>query len=218
MNIQLAVNSVTESNKYEKLVAVAHALSDQLGLNAGIEAPWLEKAKTRKYISKKWVTDHWEYKYPQDNTSRRINHANQLELITGIKPLNVTTGNIYQVIKNYEQIFNQAVQKGLKCKWLQNRKVDGLVTRHIAKKHKQKRPATDIIERVRLLPFVLPIIQKYGHVSHMEKNAYGGYDYELVGKAEINGKKHAITVIMSDSRKTPKNLVCVYHSLDLQKT
>jgi hypothetical protein len=169
----------------------------------------MEKTKTHKYIKKEWVNDHWEYKYPQDNTSRRINHANQADLITGIKPLNVTADNVYQVINSYEQLFNQAVENGLKCKWLQNRKVDGFVTRHIAEKHKQQRPVNDVIERVRLLPFVLPIIQKHGHVSYTEKNSYGGYDYELVGKAEIGGKKYAITVIMSDSRKTPENLVCV---------
>jgi hypothetical protein len=180
-----------------------------MGLEAEIELPVMEKAKTHKFISKKWVNDHWEYKYPQDNAGRRVNHANQVELITGIKPLKVTPGDVDQIIKSYEQTFRQAVRNGLKCKWIQNRKVDGFVAKHLTRKQGYTRPIHEVIDRVRLLPFVLPVIQRYGHISHVGRNPSGGYDYELVGKAEINGKKYAITVIMSDDRKNPKNLVCV---------
>jgi hypothetical protein len=207
MNFEIAITDITPANKQAKLVKLARVLSDQMGLGADIAG--MGKAKTHKFINKKWVNDHWEYEYPQDNTARRVNHASQVELITGIAPLNVNPGNVYQAIKNYEQVFKRAVKNGIKCKWIQNRKVAGFVGSHLTKKQGNNRPLSEIIERAALLPFVLPIIQKYGHVSHVEKNQNGGYDYELVGKAEIKGRKYAITVIMSDSQKRPKNLVCV---------
>ncbi|MDR2535180.1 MAG: hypothetical protein LBD29_04000, partial [Treponema sp.] len=65
MNIELSVTNITAANRREKFTRAAYALSDQLGLHADIEAPWMEKTKTHKYIKKEWVNDHWEYKYPQ---------------------------------------------------------------------------------------------------------------------------------------------------------
>ena len=47
------------------------------------------------------------------------------------------------------------------------------------------------------MPYIFPIIEKTGRVSHSEKNNYGGYDIEIVGRAEINGKKHVVTVILA---------------------
>ena len=51
--IELTITDITESNRHDKLITAAYALSEQMGLDAEIETPWLEKAKTHKYISKK---------------------------------------------------------------------------------------------------------------------------------------------------------------------
>jgi hypothetical protein len=65
MNIELSITDITPANRRAKLAKAACVLSDQMGLGAVIESPYLEKAKTHKYIAKKWVNDHWEYEYPQ---------------------------------------------------------------------------------------------------------------------------------------------------------
>ena len=208
MNIELAITGVTQDNRYCKLQKAARALSDRLGLGAAIEAPLLTKAKTHKYIDKKWVNDHWEYVYPQTNNERRANIANQTDLITGIQPLSVNSSNVVNVVNNYFMLIQQAIDKGVKCRWLQNRKVAGIIQGHFFKVHGDARDADVILSRAKLLPFVLPIIEKYGHISHVQKNNLGGYDYELVGRSEINGKRYAITVILSDTDKD-KNLLYI---------
>jgi hypothetical protein len=168
-----------------------------MGLDAEIELTRMEKAKPHKYVSKKWVANHWEYTYPQANNERQVNAASQAELITGIQPLSVNPSNVVNTGRNYFKVIQQAIDRGIKCKWLQNRRIAGIVKDHFFKVHGNARPMSTILEHAALLPFVLPIIEKYGHVSHVEKNDSGGYYYELVGKAEINGKKHAITLVLT---------------------
>jgi hypothetical protein len=197
MDIELVISDIDASNRRGKLIKAALGLSEHMGL----ERPVLEKAKTNKYVSKKWVNNHWEYEYPETNNERRANIATQTKLITGIQPLAVNLSNVVNVVNNYFRLIQQAIDKGVKCRRLQNRKVAGIAKNHFFRAHGKARPMDTILKRASLLPFILPIIERYGHVSHTEKNAQGGYDYELVSRAEINGKKYAITLVLTDRGK-----------------
>jgi len=159
----------------------------------------LEKAKTHKYTVKEWKNDHWEYTYPETNNERRARIANQTELITDVKPLPVTESNVIQQTNNYFATIQQEINNGLKCIGLQNRRVIGIKKSHFFKTHGKQRPLDELIRRAALLPFVVPIIKTHGKLSHIKKNARTGKDYELVGRAEINGKKYAITVVLTDA-------------------
>jgi len=192
MDIELSITGIDGGNKEAKLIAAAHALSGQLGLGAEVDAEALKKAHTHKYISKKRVNDHWEYEYPSTNNERRANLANQTELITGIKPLEVTEQTAVRIGRSYLSKIEQALKSGVNCKYLQNRKVVGMLPNHLFESRKRQRNIKDILERVKLLPFVLPLIQKYGHISEAQKNNMGGYYYELTGKAEIGGRERLL--------------------------
>ena len=130
MNIALSITDITSLNKHEKLITTAYALSERMGLNADIEVPWLEKAKTHKYISRKLVNDHWEYEYPKSKTKHRIHIANQTELITGIKPLPVDSSNVVIESHKFFYEFKEKVKKGMYCRALQNRKIVGVNEGH----------------------------------------------------------------------------------------
>ncbi|MDR2484981.1 MAG: hypothetical protein LBD55_06270, partial [Treponema sp.] len=210
MNIELAITGITPANRREKLIKAAHALSDLMGLGAEIERPVLEKAQTHKYISKKWVNDHWEYFYPQTNNERRANSASQIkDIMSGIQPLNITPQNVSRMIQSFKNDFMQSVQSGLYVKHLQNRKIVGITDNHLTEKHGKMRPFRDIENHVKYLPFVIPLIQKYGHVSHTGVMPDGRRYYELTGKAVIGGKKYAVSIILSDDDNNKVNLVCV---------
>ena len=195
MDITLAVTNITKGNRRLKLVKAIRALSRQMGLNARLP---LEKAKTRKYLSKKWVNGQWVYEYPKSNNERRVYVANQAELIPlGIKPLTVNASNVIAVANRFFAEFQQRVNSGLRCKALQKIKVAGIDDKHFFIKQGKARKAKELVRRAALLPFIIPIIEKYGSVSHAQKNSSGTYDYELVARADINGKRHAITLILS---------------------
>lgn len=188
-----------------RLVALTSADDQLLSLNHNIIIPQIsavsiEKASTHKYTSKKWVDDHWEYTYPQTNTERRANTASQItDVITGIQPLNVDKNNAQSIGRAYlAKIENFLKNNDVRCKWLQNRRVSGVDIEHLTKKHNKPRYPSDVIKHTKFLPYVLPIVQKYGHISEARQDKTGRYEYELLGKTELNGKKHAISVILRE--------------------
>jgi len=195
---ELLITDIDEENKYDKFVAAAYALSEQMGLDPIIEAPWLEKAKTHKYISKEWENGQWEYEYPKSNNERRVNIANQTELITGIQPLQVDQSNVVSKVNSYFVELRKKIKTGLYCRAMQNKKIVGIDTKHFFTQSKGlKRPMSELLKRAILLPFIIPIIEKTGRISHSQKNNIGGYDFELSGRAEINGKNHAVTIVLT---------------------
>jgi hypothetical protein len=205
MNIKVSINEITCANRRQKLFTAIHALSEQMKLRPRIDVPWMRKAKTHKYVSRKWENGKWLYEYPRSSNERRANTASQItDVMNGINPLKVDARNVKTVGTAYlKEIAEYLKDHDVKAKWLQNRKVTGVDIRHFTHKWVQgkerHRETKNLISHTQFLPFILPIIQKYGHVSEVRKDPQGRYSYELVGKAEFpDGKKYAISVVLRE--------------------
>jgi transposase len=191
MNIILDIKNVNESNKVEKLVTAAKALSEQLGLNADIDVPWLEKAKTHKYISKKWVNDHWEYTYPQTNKS-------EPPLITGVSELSVNEQN-YESLAQQEMIkLKEKIKSGLFCQALNNKKVIDIKTSHLRSANSVPRNLKDLMRRIAIMPYIIPVIEKGIKTNERKNPHYKGNYYEISG-ATPNGKRIAVILAEKDN-------------------
>ena len=220
MNIELSITDITESNRHKKLTAAAYALSEQMGLDAEIKAPWLEKARAYKYISKEWKNGQWVYEYPNTENEKVANLANQCELITGIKPLRVNVYNAAKVATKELLKLQGIIRNGdYRCPALENRKIADVNIAHTIKKGATPRKPEVIMKRARFIPFILPIISKTGHLHDVRKNSDGTYSYEIVGRVEIDEKdkqgqkikkKYAVSVVLFDKEKKPgKNLLYI---------
>lgn len=146
----------------------------------------------------------WDYvpkKNPvENNTQRRVRIANTAPLITGISQLDVNKNNYLQVGNDYlNQMQKDVDSRDVICK-VNGKKVTD-ISKHI---YIQRHSLTEKIQRTQVLPFVLPIIEKYGKKGKFEKNSKGDYQ-EVVGRAEINNadKKQnvGISVIVADNGK-----------------
>lgn len=130
---------------------------------------------------------------------RRAYIANTATLITSVKELNVNKDNYKKVGNVYLKLMQCSVQnRRVVCK-VNNKAVLNVNQSHIfINRHR----CDNVLLRVRALPFVLPIIERYGKrgkVSIVNGKKY----YEVVGKADItqaDGKKkrRAVVVILKD--------------------
>jgi hypothetical protein len=206
----VVIQGITEANKHEKLHRAAQVLARQLHIKLDIIEP-LEKAKTHKYLKREGVPGNFTYTYPTGENERRANTASQLvDVMKGIVPLDIrkefndavkngAPKSIQEICETHlAKVAETFKKRDIRCKWLQRRKVIGVDAAHLSQKWHGQRSDDDIIRHTMFLPFVLPVIEKYGHISQARKDSKGRYSYELVGKAEIGGKKYAIVVILRE--------------------
>ena len=142
----------------------------------------------------------------ESNTQRRIRLANKAPLITGITPLDVNDGNYLRIGNDYlAGMRKEIASRTVICKTSGKRLVK--ITPHIyVKRHTLKSK----ILRTTVLPFVIPIIEKYGEAGKITTDPKGDYQ-EIVGKAELkdekgNLKKIGIAVIVADDGKGSKEI------------
>ena len=168
-----------------------------------------------KYISKKFVKGKWVYKYHQDrNVARsKINSCTS-------QPLKCTLQNALakgeQFIKNWQQDW-RANRKKSRCPVLGGNTVvviaidengnEGISLQHFGYKgsgKKFKRPAPVIKERAEILPFAKEMLESKDKCIVNEVRTNGNQtEYEILGKAKINGKTEKICVIVSKRKNEP---------------
>jgi len=184
-----------------------------------LEAEYIEKAGLPVGTisgNYKKISDNpskWEY-LSQDEifnnesgNERRAFLANKAQLITDTQELPASEKNYKAVGTAYLfKMRNEVFTRDVICK-ANNKKVVDVDTNHI---FKDKNTDANKTLRVRALPFVLPIIEKYGKKGLVTKRKDGIYT-ELVGKADIttkggNKKRCAIAVILVTDKKNRQSL------------
>lgn len=149
----------------------------------------------------------WEYLTQEkifkneSNSERRAFLANKTLLITDVMELPCNKGNYKAVGTAYLfRIRNEVFTRDVICK-ANNKKISDVDTRHI---FLDRHSVEDKMLRVRALPFVLPIIERYGKKGLVTKRADGIFT-EIVGKADITvtgvRKRCAIAVILVTDKR-----------------
>lgn len=155
----------------------------------------------------------WEYVTQEQilknesGNDRRAYLANKAPLIIDVQELSATEKNYKAVGTAYLlKMRNEVFTRNVICKE-NNKKVSDVDVKHI---FKDKNTDENRTLRVRALPFVLPIIEKYGKRGIITKRPAGTFT-EIVGKADItmkNGakKRCAIAVILVTDKKNRQSL------------
>jgi hypothetical protein len=195
MNIQLAITGVTAANSREKLIKAAYALSGQMGLGAVIKYPAL--AKSHKYLSKEWRNGAWFYTYPDTGGSGGGGSAAEPPLISGVTPITVNSRNYGELAKREFEKLQKKIKEGLFCSALDGRRVAGIKTRkHLKSTKGQRRGTGEVIKRVSLMPYIIPIIEK--GIAEKRENEKG-VSYRIYGRNE-RGKE--VSVVLVEEEKT----------------
>lgn len=148
-----------------------------------------------------WVTHEDMMRHTSSN-DRRAYLANKARLMTGIKELPANSGNYLSLgKKKLADMQREANRRNIVCK-INKCKVTVINQSHI---FKAKNSVSNQILRVKALPFVFPIIEKYG--KRGLKTIRGDSEFqEIVGKADLTDrhgvkKRCAITVIVVHNKK-----------------
>lgn len=153
-----------------------------------------------------FVTQERAFKELSGN-ERRAWLANKAQLITDTMELSCTTKNYKSLGTWYlAKMQNEVFTRDVVCH-LNNKRIVDVDQKHI---FKDKNTEENKALRVRALPFVLPIIEKYGKRGLKTERTEGTYQ-EIVGKADItvkNGtkKRCAIAVILFTDKKDRQHL------------
>ena len=169
---------------------------------------------SHKYIYKYFKDGQWRYVYEvpdpplegESRSQRRIRLAKDLKPITGVNPLDVDGSNFTEVGKReYERLMQLFNRNKITCPALGNRRVvmTSNLIKHLYYKGKAERENDEIINRIRVMPFIPSIIQgekDYTKLIDVQKKRNESY-YEIIGKGSIGNKELAISVILSDTKK-----------------
>lgn len=210
-NIEIAISGITEENKKEKLKNLVRVLSAFLNVPCELNGELLEKAKTHKYIKKEFKNGQWVYTYETDRKTARA----KVEVCTA-KPLAVIPENARLIgsrfIKKWKKDWQRNPEKR-KCPALNYMKIGfgEISLKHLGVKGKNKlRGKDEIAERAKLLPFAKEILEGENkgvcHSVRVEKDLVY---YEIIGRANINGKEETISVIVSKIKPDTKKYISV---------
>lgn len=169
---------------------------------------------SHKYIYKYFKDGQWRYVYEvpdpplegESRSQRRIRLAKDLKPITGVNPLDVDGSNFTEVGKReYERLMQLFDRNKITCPALGNRRVVMIsnLINHLYYKGKVERDIDEIINRIRVMPFIPSIIQgekDYTKLIDVQKRSDKNY-YEILGKGSIGNKEFAISVILTDTKK-----------------
>lgn len=142
----------------------------------------------------------------ESRTQRRIRLAKDLKPITGVNPLAVDESNFTEVGKReYARLMQLFDRNKITCPALGNRRVVMIsnLINHLYYKGKAERDIDEIINRIRVMPFIPSIIQgekDYTKLIDVQKRSDKNY-YEILGKGSIGNKELAISVILTDTNK-----------------
>ncbi|WP_157645427.1 hypothetical protein, partial [Treponema phagedenis] len=210
-NIEIAISGITEENKKEKLKNLVRVLSAFLNVPCELNGELLEKAKTHKYIKKEFKNGQWVYTYETDRKTARA----KVEVCTA-KPLAVTPENAKKIgnkfIKDWQKDWQRNPEKR-KCPALNYMKIGfgEISLKHLGVKGKNKlRGKDEIAERAKLLPFAKEILEGENKgVCHSVRAEKDLVYYEIIGRANINGKEETISVIVSKIKPDTKKYISV---------
>ena len=185
-------------------------------LEKSMSADNFEKSErgSHKYIYKYFKDGQWRYVYEvpdpplegESRSQRRIRLAKDLKPITGVNPLDVDGSNFTEVGKReYERLMQLFDRNKITCPALGNRRVVMIsnLINHLYYKGKVERDIEEIINRIRVMPFIPSIIQgekDYTKLIDVQKRSDKNY-YEILGKGSIGNKEFAISVILTDTKK-----------------
>jgi hypothetical protein len=186
MNIELAIKDITSENKRGKLLKAAYALSDQLGLGVKIDGV-ISKANPNHDALGRFASGHSGVSMASD----------ALPVIEGVKALtNVNRNNWGTIQKQEFGKLREKIKDGLYCPALENRRIVGTIAKHLKRTRGLQRDVQDIIQRVTLMPYVVPIIEKGAFVNKREDTK--GISYRISGKT-ANGE---VSVILVEDKKS----------------
>jgi hypothetical protein len=123
------------------------------------------------------------------------NPAEKLPEITGVKPLEVTTQNYGTLAKQEFEKLRKRIDEGLYCPSLGNRKIAGFLKKHLKRSHGMSRKLDDVIQRVSIMPFITPVIEK--GVFRDKRIKDNGVNYKLSARTAAGD----ISVILVEDKK-----------------
>lgn len=202
---------------------------DNLNLEKSIAADNFEKSErgSHKYLYK-YFDDEGKARYVyeaadpllegESRTQRRIRLAKDLKPITGVEPLDVNESNFTEVgNREYERLMQLFNRNKITCPALGNRQVmmsSKLINHLYTKNRSEKRLDEEIINRIRVMPFIPNIIQGEKDSTKLidvKKKSDKNY-YEILSKGSIGDKEFAISVILTDAKKDDVLYISVFSS------
>jgi hypothetical protein len=121
----------------------------------------------------------------------------ELPTITGVSPIAVDSKNYGEVAKREFKKLRDKIRAGLYCQALDNRPVVGTKAKHLKQSRGRRRNPEDIIRRVGLMPFVVPIIEQ--GILAEKREGEKGVSYEISGHTPT-GKTSVILTEEKESK------------------
>jgi hypothetical protein len=120
-----------------------------------------------------------------------------LPLIAGVSTLAANENNYSDLAKIEFAKLQKKIDEGLFCQALGGKKVVGIKETHLKNVQGIERLERDIIRRVRLMPYIIPIIERGIKISERNNTDYSGKYHEI---SAITPKRKKISVILADAR------------------
>lgn len=117
----------------------------------------------------------------------------QAPSITGVVPLAVTSQHYGEIAKREFEKLRKKIRSGLYCQALGNRQVVGTKAKHLKSTKGKRRTESEILQRVTLMPYIVPIIEIGKHTE--TRNDKHGSSYKITGRVNNNGVDKNISVI-----------------------
>jgi hypothetical protein len=129
-------------------------------------------------------------------------------LITGVAPIAVNRHNYGELAKREFKKLEKKIKEGLFCPALENRRVAGILKKHLKSTKGKSRGIDEVISRVALMPYIIPIIEKGIAEKRVSEK---GNSYRLTGKISENKE---VSVILIENKKTKLLYFSVFESTE----
>jgi hypothetical protein len=175
---------------------------------AALLVPGLMKARDLSRLVRKEITDkngHRTTVYVKPEAAQEGGQgapaptANTAPPIAGVAPITVTSQNYGEIAKREFEKLRKKIISGLYCPALENRQVVGTKAKHLKETKGKRRTESEILQRVSLMPYIIPIIE---HGTHTEsRNSPKGPSYKITGRVqEKDGYKNISVILIEDPK------------------
>jgi hypothetical protein len=120
-------------------------------------------------------------------------------IIEGVTPISVDSRNVYETAKSEFKKLRDRIKQGLVCPALDGRRVAGTISKHLKNSKGKKRNIDDVVQRVSLMPYIIPIIERGMHTE--TRNDKNGASYKITGRVSgVNADKNVSVILVEDPK------------------